>query len=302
MTTYGVTPTGFSRKPLATILAEIEAANIDTFGAGIIQTAQSPLGQLNGIFANFSAELWEMMEGVYQSLNPDEAEGINLDRIGRLRGVVRNGLSDAAYRAAITNKGGADIHIAPAINDIRALDGVTFVRVFENATAIQDPETFINSHSVAFAVIGGDDGLVAEAIFNNTVAGIGLHGSTLQPINDGGFCRIIKFTRPSIIEVNIYVTVSVLSSGGCEPPTVDEVKEAIYTKLNYTQEDCSLVNGDELTADDIRRAVTSLPGARMVDVAFGFSEDNFATELEYIDVPFEKIVHVDKGRINVSYA
>lgn len=52
MTEYGVVTTGFSRKPLTVIIAELEAANIIFFGPGLIQTSQSPMGQLNGLRAD----------------------------------------------------------------------------------------------------------------------------------------------------------------------------------------------------------------------------------------------------------
>jgi len=41
---YGVTPTGFSRKRLPEILADLEAANLAVFGPGVIQTAASAAG------------------------------------------------------------------------------------------------------------------------------------------------------------------------------------------------------------------------------------------------------------------
>ena len=64
MTDYGVQPTGFVRKPLAVILAEIESSLITEFGPGVIQTPQSPLGQINGTFADIMAEMWELFEDV----------------------------------------------------------------------------------------------------------------------------------------------------------------------------------------------------------------------------------------------
>ena len=38
MTTYGTTPVGFVRKPLADLLASIEEKAAEVFGAGVIQT------------------------------------------------------------------------------------------------------------------------------------------------------------------------------------------------------------------------------------------------------------------------
>jgi hypothetical protein len=75
MTDYGITAEGYSRKPLTTILAEVEAFLITEFGTGLIQTSQSPMGQINGVFAEGASKFWELGEDIYQSLDPDQAEG-----------------------------------------------------------------------------------------------------------------------------------------------------------------------------------------------------------------------------------
>ena len=51
MTDYGVQPTGFVRKPLSVIKADMEAMNRAEFGSNVIQTPQSPLGQIVGILS-----------------------------------------------------------------------------------------------------------------------------------------------------------------------------------------------------------------------------------------------------------
>ncbi|WP_377838694.1 hypothetical protein [Bosea sp. UC22_33] len=110
---YGVDPSGFVLKRLPEILAEIEAANVATFGPGVIQTDQSPLGQLNGLHADIAASVWELALSVYQALDPDQAEGVNLDRIAKLRLLTRApGESDIDFRNAITNAGRARIDMS----------------------------------------------------------------------------------------------------------------------------------------------------------------------------------------------
>ena len=85
MADYGVQSEGFVRKPLSIVLAEIESALITEFGPGFVQTPQTPMGQINGIFAEAVAKLWEHAEDIYQSYDPDQAEGTRLDTLGRLR-------------------------------------------------------------------------------------------------------------------------------------------------------------------------------------------------------------------------
>jgi len=92
--TYGVTPTGFNRKPLITILGEIQDKVKETFGEGAIQTPESPFGQINGMFASLASTLWEISEATYQSYDPDQAEGVRLEQLGRIRLLERMGGED----------------------------------------------------------------------------------------------------------------------------------------------------------------------------------------------------------------
>lgn len=66
MADFGVVPEGYVRKPISIILAEIEAAMATEFGPGVIQTSQSPLGQLNGLMADLIAEIEERNLDVYR--------------------------------------------------------------------------------------------------------------------------------------------------------------------------------------------------------------------------------------------
>ena len=72
---YGVTENGFVKKPMVVIMGEVQEGMIGVFGADVIQTSESPIGQLNGFHADMVAELWEIAQSVYQSYDPNQAEG-----------------------------------------------------------------------------------------------------------------------------------------------------------------------------------------------------------------------------------
>ena len=152
MTDYGVQPTGFVRKPLTVILAEIEAALITEFGPDVVQTSQSPLGQLTGLFADLANEIWERAEDLYLSYDPEQAEGTRLDTLARIRLLSRGNDSDEEMRRALTNNGQARIDLQDLSRAIGGLDGVTFHQVFTNETGEIDIE--LERGTVAIAVIG----------------------------------------------------------------------------------------------------------------------------------------------------
>ena len=89
MGTY-VTDTGFVKKTLAEIQAELEAEYQSTFGEDIDLDPTGPFGQLIGLTAKREANLWDLAEEIYTSRNPNEATGTSLDNIAAENAVLRN--------------------------------------------------------------------------------------------------------------------------------------------------------------------------------------------------------------------
>lgn len=71
---YGMTSAGFVRKTLDVSREELEAALKVAFGEDI-PLVDSVFAVLVGIVAEREAEIWELMEGVYNSQYPDTADG-----------------------------------------------------------------------------------------------------------------------------------------------------------------------------------------------------------------------------------
>jgi len=92
----GLTTTGFQRKTLEEILADLTARAQAEFGASIRTDAASVLGHLLGIHAEPIDELWELAQVLYDSFSPDNASGDMLDNLVGLVGVVREPATKAA--------------------------------------------------------------------------------------------------------------------------------------------------------------------------------------------------------------
>lgn len=242
MTEYGIVPTGFNRKPLAVILAEIEAKNITEFGPDVIQTSQSPLGQLNGVMADLIAQLWEQTEGLYQSYDPDQAEGTRLDILGNLRLLSRNGATDDTFRQSITNFGQGRIDVQDLARAIGGISGVTYAQVFINETGEVAFEG-LERGTVAVAVIGGEDEDIADVLRRYIVPGISTYGNTRATSNVEGFCRSMSIIRPTevIVDVDILVRRSV-DQQNCPPPSVvaiEQLLEAVWLESRINGQDPS---------------------------------------------------------------
>lgn len=99
MADYGVTPEGFLIKRLQEVLeqnrsyAEQVFADLVEDGEAVDTTDSSVLGRLTKLVAPSSAELWEVAQDVYSSLDPEKATGDSLDVIVSYGGLLRMGES-----------------------------------------------------------------------------------------------------------------------------------------------------------------------------------------------------------------
>ncbi|PHP66558.1 hypothetical protein CSC94_12780 [Zhengella mangrovi] len=250
MSDYGVKPTGWARKPLSVILAETEAAMITEFGPDVIQTAQSPLGQINGLFANLAAQVEELAEDVYHSYDPDQAEGLRLDALARIRQIARNGRGDPAMRKAITNEGVARVDLADILAAVRSVDGVTYAAVYTNETNLRD-DNGLDPGSVAIVVIGGDDEAIAYEFRQFIAPGTIMFGTTYISTTRDGLCRSIAIVRPIVVPVDLSISVRVRKDiNGCPPPATADIGAAFLADWAENN-----ANGKDVNAYNIRALV-----------------------------------------------
>lgn len=263
MADYGVVPTGFARKTLPIILADIEAATVERFGNDVVQDAQSPLGQINGLVADIISDVWEEIEGTYQSFDIDGAEGPRLDIIGKFQRLPRLvGETDLAYRIRITNEGAANIKLAKRINDLRALDGVTFAWAIENSSAIANSYG-MPPHSVAYAVTGGDDEEVGLLIYQMSIGGIGLFGNYDVSVVADGFCKTLSFIRPVEVPIRVELDVKHIPDGcQCAPPSIGTITQFV---INAFAGECGYKNGDTVTQDRVAAEAAQIGNLKIVD-------------------------------------
>lgn len=232
---YGVLPTGYARRPLAVILADIEARMRTEFGSGVIQTPQSPFGQLNGLFADLIAEIDERNLDLYQSYDPDQAEGVRLDTLARIRLLDRGLLTDEQFRRAVTNQGQGRIDIQDLARALTGLPGVTFAKVYVDETGEVTNER-LDRATVSVAVIGGADEDIALTMRRYIVPGIGTYGNTMITSDVDGFCRSVTIIRPTPVEVDLDVVVRRTSDRqSCPPPSLSAIETVTASRWLETR-------------------------------------------------------------------
>lgn len=294
MSNYGIQPTGYVRKPISVILGELEAAMVTEFGPGVIHTPQSPLGQINGLMADLLAEVDERNLDLYQSYDPDQAEGARLDTLARLRLINRGLMDDADLRRAMTNFGQGRIDLQDLARAISSVSGVSYSRVFVNDSGeTQNPE--LERGFIALAVQGGNDEDIAETFRRYVVPGISTFGNTVVTSNIGGFCRSMSIIRPIEITVEVLIKVRLRRDrDNCPPPSTQAIVQTLENNWWTNRE-----NGKDVTAYTLRSVVegafsnvevVNFRGARNgilsdegATVSMGF------TEIARLDVQVEQV-------------
>lgn len=85
----GVDTTGFTPKLLADLVTDINNDIHSLIDPTLDLSADQPLGQLIGIFANKIIQTWELANVAYNQFNRQSAEGLGLDNVGALTGTPR---------------------------------------------------------------------------------------------------------------------------------------------------------------------------------------------------------------------
>lgn len=88
---FGLSASGLKIKRLEDILSEIRQDFIDEFGDNIDLSDETPEGQMIAIFADREAQIWELVQKVYDSQYPATSEGRQLDNVVSITGTARQG-------------------------------------------------------------------------------------------------------------------------------------------------------------------------------------------------------------------
>ncbi len=142
MADYGITPTGFVRKRMPTLKAELEDSFTSAFGP-VNLGADSVNGQIIGVFSKVTADLWELAEEVYHSQYPNSAEGVGLENGAKLVGVTKLPATRTTVPAIVFGAEGLPI---PAGKLVGPEEGSDLFEVAE--------DTIITKASLLKAVVG----------------------------------------------------------------------------------------------------------------------------------------------------
>ena len=96
-----VTETGFARKTLQEIRADLEARLKQVFGPSFETSVDSPNGQLVGALSMALSNVWELAQEVYDSRDPAQATGVSLDFAAAINSIFRKEATACAVTAVL---------------------------------------------------------------------------------------------------------------------------------------------------------------------------------------------------------
>ena len=85
----GVSIDGFTRKRLDEILSDKNTAVQSVLGSNLNLSPESPDGQINGVYSESDANLWELAEACYNAFAPAKATGNTLSDLVKINGITR---------------------------------------------------------------------------------------------------------------------------------------------------------------------------------------------------------------------
>lgn len=100
-----VTETGFARKTLQEIRADLEQRLKQVFGPSFETSVDSPNGQLVGALSLALSNVWELAQEVYDSRDPAQATGVSLDFAAALNSIFRKEATACAVTAILYTLG-----------------------------------------------------------------------------------------------------------------------------------------------------------------------------------------------------
>lgn len=171
------------------------------------------------------------------------------------------------------------------------LEGVESVFIYENDTDVVD-SLGQPPHSFTVVVLGGDSEEIANTIWENKPIGILSNGGEAVTIFDvQGFPHIIKFTRPS--PVNIYISMTLETYIDYPSDGASRIRSEI---LDFARENFGV--GEDIVFSRLYTPINSVEGHSVTDLRIGTSPS--PTGQANIPIDFDEIGNFNSVNIIIT--
>ena len=141
MSSFGLTDqdTGFNKKGLSDILDSIETRQKADISAAIDVSADGPVGQMNGVFAQEVKEVWDVAQDIHTARDSNNSEGAALDALMAITGAQRLAATKSTLSAVNSNPAtltGTPTTLVPAASQASVLTTGDVFETDANATIV----------------------------------------------------------------------------------------------------------------------------------------------------------------------
>lgn len=183
----GITSTGFNTKAYTEIVSEFESDIKGLLGDSVNTTASSIIGTLLRTAADQDAEQWEVIQSIYNALNPATATGRALDMLASQRGVYRLPATNAVATLTFTVDQTTTIP-AGTIVSVSGAPSQRFQTISALTVTLTPPDETTTGTVEARALESGPlvVAIGALSVMESTVSGV-VSASNAAAVNDGSF-------------------------------------------------------------------------------------------------------------------
>ena len=205
-------------------------------------------------------------------------------------GALEESHSDLRARQQVSTAWTASAIIESIFSGVANIPGVTFCKVYQNLTMVEDGRT-IPAKSIAVVALGGDDAEIAQMIFSrNPLAGT--YGSTTVSIVDAqGISYPISFSRPTLVDVYAQINVSVVDQTKWPTDGEDEIIANVVA-LNG-----SYLPGQPVFASDLYAPTLETLGIKITGIFVDVEADPAADEADF---DWDEIANFSSDKIEVT--
>ena len=295
--TYGLTLNGFVIKPLSQILSELEAAAQSIWGPNIDLGPDGPVGQMIGNDALKVYNLWELIQAVWSSFNPNSADGISLDRVAAMVAVKRNPamatqVTEALYGVLGTPISAGHIISQSSTGNQFSLSAAVTIALTSLLTVALTINTVTNGHVysltlngslISYTATGSDTAITIAAALVSAINALAI--STISVTNPGAGTFTVAandgLTGFSVTALDSFITAANYASPGiyfctqtgaiaAPAGSVNTINNPINGLISVTNPAAGILGtlAESDAAFRVRR-VTALLGGDATDAAIG---------------------------------
>lgn len=184
---------------------------------------------------------------------------------------------------------------------VLAVEGVTYCRAYQNATAYPVDDRGIPFKEVAVVAEGGDPAAITDALFLRFPVGVIGHGSiSITKYDQQGVGYPISFSRPTPIPVYVNVIVEITNRSEFPDNGIQLIKEAIvaYAQYGDTSNTEGFPPGEDVIRTRLYTPINSIAGHEIILCEIGTEQDALAEE--NIPIAWNQVATFDVGDTTVT--